>query len=64
MPAPKFPRALAWKNNAVRLLDQTRLPEEVVYVDVATPKEMFAAIRALVVRGARPSAAPPPTGVC
>lgn len=52
MPAPKFPRALAWKNNAVRLLDQTRLPEEVVYVDVATPKEMFAAIRALVVRGA------------
>jgi methylthioribose-1-phosphate isomerase len=36
----------------VRILDQTRLPGEVVYVDCRTPEEVFAAVRRLQVRGA------------
>jgi len=45
-------QTIAWTNDAVRLLDQTRLPTETVYVQVANERQMWDAIRRLVVRGA------------
>ena len=45
-------KTLQWTGNALRLVDQTRLPGEIVYVDIATPEAMHDAIRRLVVRGA------------
>ena len=45
-------QTIAWTGSAVRLLDQTRLPTETVYVDVANEKQMHDAIRRLVVRSA------------
>ncbi len=43
---------IAWTGHTVRLLDQTRLPRETVYVEIADEKQMHDAIRRLVVRGA------------
>ena len=45
---------LKWKKDgdAVSLLDQTRLPEEEVWIDITTSEEMAEAIRSLRVRGA------------
>src|SRR5215212_4543443 len=45
-------RPITWTGNAVRLLDQTKLPGETVFVDIADEKQMHDAIRRLVVRGA------------
>jgi methylthioribose-1-phosphate isomerase len=45
-------QTITWTGDAARLLDQTRLPGETVYVDVANEKQMWDAIRRLVVRGA------------
>ena len=45
-------KTIAWTGQAVRLLDQTRLPAETVYVDIADEKQMWDAIKRLVVRGA------------
>ncbi len=41
-----------WKAGKVRLIDQTKLPREVVFVDYSDYREVTAAIRDLVVRGA------------
>ena len=41
-----------WKNGAVRLLDQSRLPEQVEFVDCRDHRAVAAAIRDLKVRGA------------
>jgi methylthioribose-1-phosphate isomerase len=43
---------LAWTGSALRLLDQTKLPAETVYVDITDERQMHDAIRRLVVRGA------------
>ena len=43
---------IAWTGHNVRLLDQTRLPRETVYVEISDEKQMHDAIRRLVVRGA------------
>jgi len=43
---------LAWHGTHLRLLDQTRLPAEEVYVDVRTVAELCDGIQRLVVRGA------------
>src|SRR6184192_3435969 len=45
-------KPIEWTGEAVRLLDQTRLPRETVYVDISDEKQMHDAIRRLVVRGA------------
>jgi methylthioribose-1-phosphate isomerase len=45
-------QTIAWTGSAARLLDQTKLPTETVYVDVTDEKQMHDAIRRLVVRGA------------
>ncbi|MFZ5876535.1 MAG: S-methyl-5-thioribose-1-phosphate isomerase [Nitrospirota bacterium] len=43
---------VAWHNGRVRLLDQRRLPGEVVYWDCADYREVAEAIKTLAVRGA------------
>jgi methylthioribose-1-phosphate isomerase len=43
---------VAWKEGAVRLLDQTRLPTEVAYVDCRDVEAVIQAIQSLQVRGA------------
>lgn len=49
--APRAP-TLSWANGTVRLIDQTRLPVTCKVVTIRTVKEMWDAIRRLVVRGA------------
>ncbi len=43
---------VCWHRNHVRLLDQRRLPEELVYLDCADYQDVADAIRTLAVRGA------------
>ncbi len=43
---------IAWVGDAVRLLDQTRLPTDTVFVEITDEKQMWDAIKRLVVRGA------------
>jgi methylthioribose-1-phosphate isomerase len=43
---------IAWADRAIRILDQTRLPDDEVYLDLATVEQVVEAIRALRVRGA------------
>ncbi|MDR1779071.1 MAG: S-methyl-5-thioribose-1-phosphate isomerase [Clostridiales Family XIII bacterium] len=43
---------IRFEEGRVILLDQTRLPEETVFVSVRTPEEMAHAIKTMVVRGA------------
>ena len=45
-------KPITWTGSSVRLLDQTRLPGQTTYVDIADEKQMHDAIRRLVVRGA------------
>ena len=45
-------QTITWTGQSVRLLDQTRLPTETVYIDVTDERQMWDAIRQLVVRGA------------
>ena len=50
-----YPRAVTWIGGVdgfLRLLDQTALPEKVVYRDCRDPREVWDAIRTLCVRGA------------
>ncbi len=48
----KLPQPLEWLENKVRLLDQTRLPVEEVYLDITDYRDMVTAIKTLQVRGA------------
>jgi len=43
---------IRWSGDALVLLDQRRLPEEVAYLRLTTPEEVWNAIRTLAVRGA------------
>ena len=45
-------RTLEWTGSALRLLDQTQLPERVAYVELTTPDEVARAIKTMQVRGA------------
>jgi methylthioribose-1-phosphate isomerase len=45
-------QTIEWTGSAARLLDQTKLPTETVYVDITDEKQMHDAIRRLVIRGA------------
>jgi methylthioribose-1-phosphate isomerase len=47
-----IPPTIAWHDGAVRMIDQRRLPGELVQLDVATVEELCDAIRTLAVRGA------------
>jgi len=55
MSSPTVPRTLEWiggSDGFLRLLDQTRLPTELVYLDCRTVNDLWEAIKALRVRGA------------
>ena len=43
---------IRWVDGKVRMIDQRRLPNEVVYLDFVTPQEVALAIRNMVIRGA------------
>lgn len=45
-------RTIQWVDNVSRMVDQTRFPEEYVYVDIKTGDEMYDAIKTMIVRGA------------
>jgi methylthioribose-1-phosphate isomerase len=45
-------QTIAWTGHSARLVDQTKLPLETVYVDVTDERQMWDAIKRLVVRGA------------
>jgi methylthioribose-1-phosphate isomerase len=45
-------RTVEWKDNAVVMIDQTKLPNDLIYVKFTDYKEVADAIRNLVVRGA------------
>jgi len=45
-------QSVKWNGTALDLLDQRMLPEEIVYLSITTPEEVWEAIRHLKVRGA------------
>ena len=45
-------RTIQWVDNVSRMVDQTRFPEEYIYVDIKTGNEMYDAIKTMIVRGA------------
>ena len=45
-------RTIEWKNNEVIMIDQTKLPNELVYVKFTDYNDVAEAIRTLVIRGA------------
>src|SRR6202022_1962644 len=47
-----IPRTIAWRVGTVRLIDQRRLPEELVFIDATTVDELCDAIATLAIRGA------------
>ena len=49
---PSELNVISWSDGAIRLLDQTRLPEEEAYVDAVDCAALAEAIRALRIRGA------------
>ena len=47
-----IPPTVAWRDGVIRLIDQRRLPDELVFIDATTVEELCRAISELVVRGA------------
>lgn len=47
-----IPSPIIWTGDFLQLMDQTRLPEELVYLDCKTPQDVAEAIKRLSVRGA------------
>lgn len=45
-------RTIEWKNNAIRIIDQTKLPGECVYLEIKNLRTLWQAIKELKVRGA------------
>ena len=45
-------RTVKWKDNKVIMIDQTKLPNELIFVEYSDYNEVANAIKTLVVRGA------------
>ncbi|MDD5555754.1 MAG: S-methyl-5-thioribose-1-phosphate isomerase [bacterium] len=45
-------KTVDWKRGRMRIVDQTRLPEELVYIECRAPEDVHDALRRLAVRGA------------
>lgn len=45
-------RTIEWKNNKIRIIDQTKLPQKLVYLDIGCLKDLWKAIKIMQVRGA------------
>ena len=50
--ADPIPPTIEWRDGVVRMVDQRRLPERLVFLDATTVDELCEAIRTLAVRGA------------
>jgi methylthioribose-1-phosphate isomerase len=50
--SPEALQSLRWTDHTLSLLDQRLLPEEILYLPLSTPQEVWEAIRELKVRGA------------
>lgn len=48
----ELPPTIKWENDKLLLIDQTRLPEELVFIECSTPQEVAECIRTMKVRGA------------
>jgi methylthioribose-1-phosphate isomerase len=57
-------RTIEWKNRSIRIIDQTRLPSELVYERIDTLPRLWKAIKLLKVRGAPAIGAAGALGVC
>ncbi len=51
-PTGRLPRTVDWNGDHAVIIDQTRLPGELVMLDITTVDEMISAIQRLAVRGA------------
>jgi methylthioribose-1-phosphate isomerase len=47
-----IPPTIEWRDGAIRLIDQRRLPQELTFIDATSVDELCQAIRTLAVRGA------------
>ncbi|MBI4982684.1 MAG: S-methyl-5-thioribose-1-phosphate isomerase [Candidatus Omnitrophica bacterium] len=45
-------RTIEWKNNYIRMIDQTKLPQKLVYLNIKDIESLWQAIKLLKVRGA------------
>lgn len=45
-------RTIQWRDNAIRIIDQTKLPDKLVYSEIRSVKALWQAIKELKVRGA------------
>ena len=45
-------RTIDWKNNKIRIIDQTQLPLKLVYIDIKRLEDLWQAIKIMQVRGA------------
>ena len=45
-------RPILWRNNAVNLIDQTRLPSEEVWLEITDYRDIISAIKEMRIRGA------------
>lgn len=45
-------RTIEWVDGISRMVDQTKFPEEYIYVDITTGQDMYDAIKTMIVRGA------------
>jgi methylthioribose-1-phosphate isomerase len=45
-------RTIDYKNNKIRIIDQTKLPEKLVYIDIDRLEDLWQAIKVMQVRGA------------
>lgn len=52
MEKPKIAATIEWKNSAVRIIDQTKLPHKLEYINCRDVKTLVSAIKKLKVRGA------------
>ena len=52
MTTDPIPPTIEWRDGAIRVIDQRRLPEELVFLEVRTVDELCAAISDLAIRGA------------
>ncbi|HZP27150.1 MAG TPA: S-methyl-5-thioribose-1-phosphate isomerase [Dehalococcoidia bacterium] len=48
----KTPEPIAWQDGALRILDQTRLPQKIAYLETRDYRDVIVAIQRLQVRGA------------
>jgi len=45
-------RTIDWKNNRIRIIDQTKLPHKLIYLDIDRLEDLWQAIKIMQVRGA------------